>query len=387
MIYFDNAATSGVKPKSVINAVNTALSQYSVNPGRGGYELSGKCNEIIYNCRKEVASFFGAKDTTSVIFTQNCTQAINYVLKGVLKPSDHIIVSSLEHNAVMRPLYELSKTGVSVDAAEVIFGDIDATARAFANLIKPNTKMIFCTHASNVLGNVLPIKKIGEICKEKGILFGVDAAQTAGVLEIDMQKMNIDYLCIAAHKGLYSPMGTGILISDKPIPKTILEGGTGTDSIIARQPLDMPERFESGTVNVPGIFGIKAGLEFVKQRGVDEIYKKELEMSKKCYMMLSQIGGVILYTDLPEYGRFVPTLSFNLRDYNSMELAEILGEKGVCVRAGLHCCPSAHRRIGTLQKGTVRVSFSSYNKPEEVVTFCNMVRIVAQGKKKSKYFY
>lgn len=387
MIYFDNAATSGVKPKSVINAVNTALSQYSVNPGRGGYELSKKCSESIYNCRKEIASFFGAQDTTGVIFTQNCTQAINYVLKGVLKPADHIIVSSLEHNAVMRPLYELSKTGVSVDAAEVIFGDMEATVRAFLNLIKPNTKMIFCTHASNVLGNVLPIEKIGEICKERGILFGVDAAQTAGILNIDMKKMKIDFLCVAPHKGLYAPMGTGILIANKPIPKTIIEGGTGTDSVIARQPSDLPERFESGTVNVPGIFGVKAGLEFVKEKGIEELYKKEIALCKKCYSMLSEIGGVIFYTDMPEYDSYVPTFSFNLKDYNSMELAEILGDKGICVRAGLHCAPSAHRRIGTLQKGTVRVSFSAYNKPEEVTALYNNLRFITKGMKKSKYFY
>lgn len=387
MIYFDNAATSGVKPKNVINAVDTALLHYSANPGRGGYELSKKCAESIYNCRKELAMFFGADDAMNVLFTPNCTQSINYVLKGVLKPSDHVIVSSLEHNAVMRPLYELSKQGVEVDAAEVIFGDDDATFRAFTNLIKPNTKLIFCTHASNVLGNVLPIEKIGKLCNDRGILFGVDAAQTAGVIKIDMRKMMIDFLCIAPHKGLYAPMGTGVLIANKPIPKTIIEGGTGTNSMLARQPLDMPERFESGTVNVPGVFGIKAGLDFIKEKGIDEIYKKELALSRKCYSLLSQIRGVSLYTNMPEYGKNVSTLSFNLRGFDSVELAEILGKKGICVRAGLHCAPSAHRRIGTLQNGTVRVSFSAYNKLEEVVAFCKAVSDVANTQRKSKYFY
>ena len=387
MIYLDNAATSGTKPKSVINAVNTALSRFSVNPGRGGYDLSQKCAEIIYNCRSEVASFFGARDSTCVIFTQNCTQSINFVLKGVLKPGDHVIVSSLEHNAVMRPLYELSKTGVEVDAAEVIFGDNDATARAFSNLIKPNTKLVFCTHASNVLGNVLPIGKIGKICKEKGVLFGVDAAQTAGILEIDMQKDNIDYLCVAPHKGLYAPMGTGILIANKPIPKTVIEGGTGTDSIIAKQPSDMPERFESGTVNVPGIFGIRAGVKFVKEQGINELYRKELSLCQKCYSSLTKIKGVSLYTDMPQFDNFVPTLSFNLRGADSIEIADLLNQKGICVRAGLHCAPSAHRRIGTLQRGTVRVSFSAFNNQGDVAAFCLAVSDISKSHYNYKFFY
>lgn len=387
MIYLDNAATSGVKPKSVINAVNTSLNSFSVNPGRGGYDLSKKCAEIIYGCRSEVASFFGANDATCVIFTPNCTQSINYVLKGVLNSGDHVIVSSLEHNAVMRPLYELSKTGVEVDAAEVIFDDEDATVRSFIKLIKPNTKLIFCTHASNVLGNVLPIRKIGKICKEKGILFGVDAAQTAGILEIDMQNDNIDYLCIASHKGLYAPMGTGILISQKPIPKTIIEGGTGTDSIIARQPSDIPERFESGTLNVPGIFGIRAGLKFVKDQGINELYRKELNLCQKCYSALSKIKGIVLYANMPQHEQSVPTLSFNLRGVDSIEIADLLNKKGICVRAGLHCAPSAHRRIGTLQTGTVRVSFSAFNNQGEIATFSNAISDISKSYRNYKYFY
>ena len=387
MIYLDNAATSGTKPKSVVNAVNTALIQYSSNPGRAGHKLSQNCAEEIYKCRKEVASFFGANDVTSVIFTPNCTQSINYVLKGELKSGDHVIVSSLEHNAVMRPLYELSKLGVEADAAEVIFGDDDATVRTFKNLIKPNTKLIFCTHASNVFGNVLPIEKIGQICKERGINFGVDAAQTAGVLEIDMQKDNIDYLCIAPHKGLYAPMGTGILVANKPISKTIIEGGTGTDSIIAKQPDDLPERLESGTQNVPGIFGIRAGVEFVNEKGINNLYRKELGLCRNCYAMLSKIKDVVLYTPMPEAYKFVPTLSFNLKDVDSTEVAELLNKKGVCVRAGLHCAPSAHRRMGTLQNGTVRVSFSAYNKQEDVQAFCKAVYDISAHTRKNKYFY
>ena len=387
MIYFDNAATTGTKPEQVINAVNTALKHYSVNPGRAGYGLSQRCSETIYRCRKETAEFFGSSGPQSVIFTPNCTASVNYVLKGVLKSGDHIIVSSQEHNSVMRPLYELSKRGVEVDSAEVIFGDDDATVRTFANLIKGNTKMIFCIHASNVIGNVLPIKQIGELCAEKGIAFGVDAAQTAGIIGINMKEMNIDYLCIAPHKGLYAPTGTGILIADKPIEKTVIEGGTGTDSLLAAQPKDIPEGFESGTVNVSGIFGIKAGLDFVKQKGMKNLYRKEMELAAKVYDNLSKISGVVLYSQRPEIGSHVPTLSFNIKGLDSTDVADKLDKKGICVRAGLHCAPSVHRRLGTVSTGTVRVSFSAFNNWAEVQQFCNAISEISRMTEKRPYFY
>ena len=250
MIYFDNAATTNVKPQSVINAVDFALKNYSVNPGRSAYKSSMNASEKIYETRKELSDFFGAKPE-NVAFTGNCTHSINCILKGVLKPGEHIVVSDLEHNAVMRPLFTLSKNqGVKYSIAEISENQ-EKTLKNFEQQITPKTRLIFCTHASNVTGQILPIERIGALCKERGLLFGVDAAQSAGVLPINMEKMNIDFLAVAPHKGLYSPMGIGVLIARKPIDFTVLEGGTGTNSVDLSQPLDMPERFESGTVNLP----------------------------------------------------------------------------------------------------------------------------------------
>ena len=228
MIYFDNAATTSIKPKEVINNVNYALKNLSANPGRSGHSLSVNTALAVYNTRQKIADFFGANGGENVIFTLNCTHALNYVLKGVLGRGDHVITSDLEHNAVMRPLI---KTGVNFSTFKVDFKDENKTVSELESKIKPNTKLVVCTVASNVWGKILPIEKIGKICKNKGVLFCVDAAQGAGVLPINMQEMNIDFLCVAAHKGLYAPMGIGILICQKPIENTLLEGGSGTNSV------------------------------------------------------------------------------------------------------------------------------------------------------------
>ena len=366
MVYLDNAATTGTKPLSVQQAVNDALKNYSVNPGRGGYALARRCDRKIYECRKKAAELFGCDDESNVIFMPNCTTAINTVIKGVLKKGDHTVVSSLEHNAVMRPLAAVMKNGIEADAAEVIFDDPEATVRSFVNKLKSNTKLVICTHASNVTGHIMPVKEIGKECRKRGILFAVDAAQTAGVIEIDMREMNIDYLCIAAHKGLYAPSGIGMLIARAPIANTIIEGGTGTESLKAEQPFELPERFESGTQSVSGIFGLSAGIDFVRAKGVDEIYRKELALADAAYDGLSHLPGVIIYSGRPSKGVNVPTLSFNLRDYDCDSVAEYLDADGICVRSGLHCAPCAHRSIGTAPNGTVRISFSAFNTVNDV---------------------
>ncbi len=374
MIYFDNAATSGVKPPEVVNAVTWALKNYSVNPGRGGYKRSVDCSEKVFECRKKVARFFGADSPERVIFTANCTAALNTVIKGICRPGDHVVASSLEHNAVVRPLYKLQRLGAKVDFAEVIFGDPDATARSFERLIRDDTRLVICTHASNVTGEIMPIERIGSICAEKNIPFLVDAAQTAGILPIDMKSSFIDYLCIAPHKGLYAPMGLGVLISLGEIPDTLLEGGTGTLSVSYEQPADYPERFESGTVNVPAIFGLSAGIDFVKQKGVGTIYQHEMQLMKYIYDGLKNIKGVVLYTPRPAEGRFVPTLSFNISGLSSGETAEILGRHFVAVRSGLHCASMAHRRLGTVDGGTVRICLSVFNSKREADVFLSIVK-------------
>ncbi len=360
MIYFDNAATSGVKPKSVINSVNSALKYYSANPGRSGYKTSIDAAIKIYEARTNIADFFGA-EAENVAFTLNCTHALNCILKGVLKKGDHIIVSDLEHNAVMRPLFKLSKVrGVEYSTAQVSIDD-EITVKNFENLIKSNTKMILCTHASNVTGQILPIKKIGEICNRYGLLFGVDAAQSAGVLPINMKEMNIDYLSVAAHKGLYAPMGIGILISRKPLENTVLEGGTGTNSIDLSQPEDLPERIESGTVNLPGIFGVLSGLKFVKQNNPIRLYKNELSIIRYIYSAFKNIEKIKLYTPSPQLFKSVPVLPFNIKGKSSDEVAKYLAQNNIATRAGLHCAPSAHKKLGTIPDGCVRLSTGFFN--------------------------
>lgn len=363
MIYFDNAATTGVKPQGVIKAVEKALVNYSANPGRSGHFAASKTAEEIFKIREKVADFFGASGPERVCFTMNCTHSINTVLKGVLKKGDHVIVSSLEHNAVMRPL---TKIGISFDVAEVSLTDDNSTVKAFKNKIKPNTRLIFCTGASNVLGKILPIKEIGELCFQKGILFAVDAAQTAGVLPVNMKEMHIDYLCVAAHKGLYAPEGIGILICEKGIENTLIEGGTGTNSLEMYQPKNLPERIESGTINVPGIFGVSAGIDYVKKIGVDNIYKGELNLINELYRGLIKNPNIIFYTPDPNSFSYAPLLSFNYRGYESDKTAKILSENGFATRGGLHCAPSAHRQIGTHKSGTVRVSVASFNNIKEI---------------------
>lgn len=370
MIYFDNAATTGKKPISVVNAVSNSLYKFSANPGRSGHICSQNAAFLIYNARQSLSDFFDANGAECVAFTANCTHSINYVLKGCLKSSDHIIVSDMEHNAVMRPLV---KCGAQYSVAEVSFDNDDETVENFKKLIKSNTKMIFCTAASNVTGKILPLKKIGQLCKENGLAFGVDAAQLAGVLPIKMNDMGIDYLCIAPHKGLYAPMGVGILISNKPISDTIIEGGTGTNSIDYAQPDELPERLESGTVNLPGICGVNAGLGFVKKYK-KSIYEHEMNLAKYFYNHLKKTNKAILYTPYPQNYSFAPVVPFNIKGHTSEETSEILNKCGFALRGGLHCAPSAHKKIGTEDIGTVRFSPSFFNNSDEVKKIINIIK-------------
>lgn len=371
MIYFDNAATTGVKPARVMNAVKYALEHYCANPGRSGHEASVRTANMVYKTREKLANFFGAEGPENVVFTMNCTHSANCVLKGVLRRGDHVVVSSLEHNAVMRPLV---KTGVSYSVAEVSLTDDMQTLKNFSEKIKPNTKLVFCTGASNVLGKILPIGKIGELCRKKGILFAVDAAQTAGVLPINMQKQNIDYLCIAPHKGLYAPMGVGVLIARKNIPNTLIEGGTGTNSLEFYQPESLPERMESGTLNVPGIAGVSAGVDYVTEIGLEKLYNHELRLIQRLYEGLKNLPRIKLYTPYPSKNLYAPLLSFNIDGITSVKLSQMLSDNVIAVRGGLHCAPASHSQIHTLEDGTVRVSVGSFNTEREIDAFLGVLR-------------
>lgn len=373
MIYLDNAATSGHKPTEVIRAVDSALKNHSANPGRSGHRPSERAASAIYTVREKVARLFNASGAERVVFTSGCTHSINCVLKGVLHGYDHVITSDLEHNSVVRPL---AKLGVRTDNAQVSFYNDALTLEAFRSLIRPDTKMIFTTAASNVSGKRVPIKELGALCRERGILFGVDAAQTAGVYPIDMQRDNIDFLCIAPHKGLYAPMGTGILIAEKELETTLIEGGTGSDSASVIQAPIVPEGLESGTINVSGIIGIGAGIDFINKTGMDKISHHEMKLITLLYDKLSAMPWVILYTPRPTTEEYAPVLSFNVSGLTSNETAQFLDRNGVAVRAGLHCAPSAHKRMDTLENGTVRVSVSAFNSVNDILRLCELIKNV-----------
>ena len=248
MIYFDNGATTFPKPRSVINAVTGTMLRNGANPGRSGHKMSVRASEIMYNCRQNAAKLFDLENPENVIFTLNCTQALNTVIKGTLKKGDHAVISSLEHNAVLRPIEAMKERGVSYSVAEVVEGDDDKTLDNFRHALRENTKLVVCTHASNVFGIRLPVERIGALCRIYKIPFCLDAAQSAGVLPISLKNSCIDYLCTAGHKGLYGPMGTGLLlINTEKTPDSLFQGGTGSFSSDRKQPDTLPDKFESGT--------------------------------------------------------------------------------------------------------------------------------------------
>lgn len=378
MIYLDNAATGGYKPPSVIKAMEDAVRNYKANPGRSGHSLSMAAAEKIYKIREKVADFFEADGAENVVFTANCTESINMVLKGVLNRGDKLIISNLEHNAVSRPAMKMKMDGVIELGIFDGLGGVDLIQ--LENMTDAKTKMIFCTHASNVCGKIIDIEKIGEFCKNKGILFGVDAAQTAGIVPINMKKMNIDFLCIAPHKGMLAPMGTGILIARKRIGKTIIEGGTGTASLSFMQPDDMPERLESGTVNLPGIFAIGAGVDFIKSRGMKNIRNHEAEICNEIFHRIKNVAKLKALTNGDFREGNVPVLSFCVDGMTSLEVAELLSKKGIAVRGGYQCAPLTHDALGTLKSGTVRVSPGLNNRLIDALYFEKTLKEICGNK-------
>ena len=367
MIYLDNGATTFPKPKNVVNSVNSAL-KYGANPGRGGHKLAVKSSEIVYNSRKTIAEFFNFLKPENVIFTLNCTESLNIVIKGLLKNGDHVVISSLEHNAVLRPVEKLKSRGVSYSVAEVVERDNEKTLNNFRNAINEKTRLVICTYASNVFGIKLPVERICALCHQYGILTCVDAAQTAGIVPIDLSDSSIDYLCLAGHKSLYGPMGTGaLIINSGTIPDSLIEGGTGSNSDNYNQPEILPDRFESGTQNLIGIAGLSSGIDFIKSKGIMSIYKKEMLLVKKAYYELKKMNNVTLYTNEPDVEYYVPVLSFNVKGVNCETVSEILSEKyNIATRSGLHCAPLAHKSYNTFETGTVRIVPSVFNTEKDI---------------------
>lgn len=382
MIYLDNAATTYPKPGKVVKSISQAMWLYGANPGRSGHKLAMKTSERIYRTRESLASMFDADGPEQVCFTLNCSYALNLALKGISEKGDHILTSDLEHNAVMRPLYHLKEQGViTYDHVETFELSEEQILKNFENSINIHTKAIVCTHMSNVTGFILPIERLGKLCREYQLKFIVDGAQSAGILPISVKRMKIDYLCMPGHKGLYGPMGTGILIvNDRENANTIIEGGTGNLSFSLMQPEEVPERFESGTQNAIGIAALGEGVQFIEKRGMWQISQHEMSLIRALYKGLKETPGVILYTPMPSFPRFGPVLSFNVNGMEAEKVAARLDEKNIAVRAGLHCAPIAHKTLGTLERGTVRVAPGAFNTMEEMDYLLRAIRSVAQKK-------
>ena len=376
MVYLDNAATTYPKPPSVIGKNSFALVNYGANPGRAGHKLSMETAEAVYKARKLCGDFFGAK-TENVCFMLNCTEAINTAVKGIAEKGCHFVCSDLEHNAVLRPLTALAKThGAGFSAARVTESD-EETVMNFNRLIKSNTKAVVCTSASNVTGKILPYKKIAALCKKRGVCFILDAAQGAGVLPISLSD-GINIICAAGHKGLYGPMGTGLMITDgKYRLNTIIEGGTGSASTDPLQPEFLPDRFESGTINTAGAIALGEGVRFVREKTLSAIYEHEWQLCSYAFNEMRRIKGVILYGGFTR--KNAPLFSFNVKGMSSEETASMLSDRGFYLRGGFHCAYLAHKKLGTLESGTVRFAPSVFTEKREVRAFLSAVGRIAAG--------
>lgn len=365
MIYLDNAATTLHKPKSVVEAVVNAM-QSMGNSARGTHQSSLGASRVIYHTREQLARLFHCPRADHVVFTSNATEALNTAICGILEAGDHVITTDLEHNSVLRPLYRMERErGIKLDFVQADEkGCLDYTQ--FLKLICPDTRAIICTHASNLTGNLVDIGRIGRLARENGLLFIVDASQTAGIHEIDMQKQNIDVLCFTGHKGLMGPQGTGGLCVNGEIPiRPWKVGGTGVQTYLKEQPGKLPVALEAGTLNAHGIAGLSAALDFIEETGIDVIRAREEALMRRFYKGISGIPAVKLYGDFS--GERAAIVAMNLADYDSGEVSdELMQEYEIATRPGGHCAPRMHEALGTVEQGAVRFSFSWFNTEEEI---------------------
>ena len=378
MIYLDNVATTLKKPDQVAQAVCEALCSLG-NAGRGGHDRSLDASRVIFDTRCKLGELFSSEDPGRIAFTLNSTEALNTALKGLLCPGDHVITTELEHNSVLRPLYELEEQGV-----EVTWMKSDKKGRICINeipsLIQKNTKAIVCTHGSNLTGNLVDIEQIGNIAERYGLIFVVDASQTAGIFPIDVQKMHIDVLCFTGHKSLLGPQGTGGLYVREGIKIHLLKsGGSGILTYSKRHPQQMPTALEAGTLNGHGIAGLGAALDYLLETGIETIREKELELMWRFYEGICNIEGVTVYGDFSQKER-CPIVAFNIWDYDSAQVSdELYVEYGICTRPGGHCAPLMHQALGTKEQGAVRVSFSHYNTKEEVDEAIKAIQVLSKS--------
>lgn len=380
MVCLDNAATTYPKPQRVIDALKRAEVSYGGNPGRSGHTLSLNAGQAVYDTRKSVAEFFGA-EPEHVVFTSNCTHALNQAIYGVTAAGGHVVTSCLEHNSVARPLHYLEKQGKITITCVSVTGSAEEVVAAFEEAIRPDTIAVICTHASNLTGRRLPIELIGPLCQKRGVAFVVDAAQTAGLLPIHIKKMGIDFLCTAGHKGLYGVRGTGLLILGSDcLVSPLMRGGTGSLSLEPEQPELYPDRLESGTVNMSGILALQEGISFLRRRNPETIYKHEMALCQHVFVALQKMELPCLDPTFCSETH-VPVLSFCLPGYDSERVTEQLNEAGIAVRGGFHCTPWAHAFYGTLESGAVRMSPGAFTTQKEIDYFVKQVNILRNYRK------
>lgn len=381
LIYFDNASTTYYKPKEVIESTIFAMKNTG-NNGRGINEISIKTSRDIFNVREKFIKLFNGYDSRNIVFTSNATESLNTVINGLFSSEDHVITTEAEHNSVLRPLYKLRETGLGIT-----FLKIDEVIKFNKNDMKKylekNTKAIICTHASNLTGDLLDIKNIGEFCEENNLIFILDASQSLGIIPIDVEKYKIDILCFTGHKGLMGPQGTGgIYIKEGIDVKPLKVGGSGVDTYNERHPITMPEKLEAGTLNGHGIIGLGAAIDFINEKGIKNIYIKENDLMWKFYEGIKDIKGIKIYGHFMEKNIKVdriPILTLNINDIDSGDICSILDEEyNIVTRAGGHCAPLMHKALGTEKQGSVRFSFSYFNTEKEVEKAIFALKKIAQ---------
>lgn len=377
MIYLDNAATTLQKPGQVAEAVTEAMCSLG-NAGRGVHEATLGASRVIFDTRKRLADFFHAESPKQIAFTMNSTESLNTAVKGILQSGDHVITTELEHNSVLRPLYEMEKRGVELTVIPSDEkGRIDV--QDFEREIRENTRMIVCTHGSNLTGNLVDIAAVGEIARRHQVLFCVDASQTAGVFPIDVQEMRIDILCFTGHKSLLGPQGTGgMYVREGVGVRPLKSGGSGVQTYRKEHPPEMPTALEAGTLNGHGIAGLNAAVAYIQETGMDVIRKREQELMRRFYDGVKEIPGIKIYGDFSARER-CPIVALNLGNYDSSEVSdELFMTYGIATRPGAHCAPLMHKALGTVEQGAVRFSFSHYNTEEEIDAAAAALRELAE---------
>lgn len=367
-IYFDNGSTSWPKAPGVAEAMSELLTKGAFNINRGNYEGAYEVEGLVLETREKLAKMFHCEDSKRVLFSPGITHSLNYFIKGFLKAGDHVIVSGIEHNAVMRPLRQMEACGVTYDIAATA-EDGSVTAEAIEALVRPETKAVIISHASNVCGTVLPIKAIGQVCKKHDLFFVVDSAQSAGTIQIDMEKCGIDFLAFTGHKGLLGPQGIGgFLISERLDAQMVpyLAGGTGSQSDSLDMPMNLPDKYESGTMNLPGIIGLHAALSYIEETGIEYIHDKKMELTAYFLEKLREFPNIRVVGKQDVQDR-VAVVSLDFQgDDNAIIAFELEQNYGIMTRVGLHCAPIAHQSLHTYPQGTVRFAFSASNTKEEI---------------------